>query len=133
MKTILIKEQSEIENIINACDYCVLTLNGADGFPYAIPMNFSYHNNRILLHSAPFGSHIENIQRDNRVTVMFCTKGEIVYQHIHVACSYRMRAQSVVCQGRVHFIENETEKMDLMNSFMHKYTNNSFKYSKPAI
>lgn len=133
MKTIIIENKTEIEEIIRSCKHCVVSTVSPDGSPYSVPMNFAYADNQIILHSAPTGTHLSHIQHNNQVCVVFCTDGHLVYQHKEVACSYRMRAQSVICKGPVSFIENDDDKIELMNKLMKHYTSNEFTYSKPAI
>lgn len=133
MKTITLTDKTEIEEIIRSCKHCVVSTVSPDGLPYSIPMNFAYTNNQIILHSAPIGTHLNHIQHNNQVCVVFCTDGHLVYQHKEVACSYRMRSKSVICKGRVSFIESDEDKIQVMNMLMKHYTANEFKYSKPAI
>lgn len=133
MKTINIESKEEIEAIINSCKHCVVSTVSIEGMPYSVPMNFVFHNGQLILHSAPTGTHLQNIENNNSICAVFCTDGKLVYQHKEVACSYRMRAQSVVCFGKVSFVENIDDKILLMNRLMAHYTQNEFNYSKPAI
>lgn len=133
MKTIAIDSKSEMEAIIRSCKHCIVSTVSPEGMPYSVPMNFAYHDDKIILHSAPTGTHLQNIEQNNNVCIVFCTDGTLVYQHKEVACSYRMRAESVICFGKVSFVESMEEKMEFMNKFMTHYTQNEFKYSKPAI
>lgn len=133
MKTIALNNKTEIEAIISSCKHCVVSTVSPEGMPYSVPMNFCYQNEQIILHSAPTGTHLTNIEQNNNICVVFCTDGTLVYQHKEVACSYRMRAESVICFGKVTFVEAVEEKILLMNKFMDHYTQNEFKYSKPAI
>jgi len=133
MKTEYIENRSEMEAIITSCKYCVLSTVSPEGYPYSVPMNFAFDNGKIILHSAPTGTHLQHIEKNNTVCVVFCTDGKLVYQHKEVACSYRMRAESVVCFGKVSFIESDEDKLQIMNKFMVHYTQNEFTYSKPAI
>lgn len=133
MKTINIESRTEIDEIIKSCKHCVVSTVSVEGMPYSVPMNFAYHDNKIILHSAPTGTHLKNLEQNNNVCVVFCTDGKLVYQHKEVACSYRMRAQSVVCFGKVRFVENAGDKETILNKLMAHYTDNKFKYSKPAI
>ncbi len=133
MKTISIDNKTEIESIINSCKHCIVSTASPDGMPYSVPMNFAYHEGEVILHSAPEGTHIENIKQNNNVCIVFCTDGTLVYQHKEVACSYRMRARSVLCFGKVNFVETTEAKILVMNKLMAHYTDNEFKFSKPAI
>ncbi len=133
MKTISIDNKAEIETIISSCKHCVVSTVSPEGLPYSVPMNFAYHNGQIILHSAPTGTNLKNIEQNNNICVVFCTDGTLVYQHKEVACSYRMRSESVICFGKVRFVEALEDKMLLLNKLMAHYTQNEFKYSKPAI
>lgn len=133
MKTVKISDLAEMEEIIRSCKVCLAGINDPDGSPYLFPMNFAYIDGRIILHSAPEGTHLSLIASDNRITISFCTDGNLVYQHKNVACSYRMDSKSVVCRGKVRFIEDINEKENLLNIFMSHYTEGHFKYSLPAL
>jgi len=133
MRTSFITEKTELEEIIHQCDVCFIGLIDRDGSPYVIPMNFGYADGEIILHSGPEGKHISLLALDNRITVTFCSDRKLVHQHPDVACSYSMFSKSVVCKGRVTFIEDLVEKEKAMNLTMKNYTDRTFKYSKPAI
>ena len=133
MKTISIVEKAAMLDIISACEICHIGMVAADGSPYVIPMNFALHGSDIILHSAPFGTHLTCLAKDNRLCVTFTTSGKLVYQHEKVACSYRMDSKSVVCKGKVSFVEELEEKEQLLNVFMKKYSEKTFTYSLPAL
>lgn len=134
MKTLKITSNSEIEDIIRSCEFCTISINDVNGYPYLAPMNFAYHDQKIILHSAPEGTHLQLLEAtDGKITICFCTNGKLVYQHKKVACSYRMNASSVVCKGTVSFIDDTAEKENYLNILMAHYTHDSFKYSEPAL
>lgn len=133
MRTSVITDRKEQEDIISQCDVCFVGITEADGTPYVIPMNFGYADGVIILHSAPEGKNISLLELNNKVCVTFCTERKLVYQHPDVACSYSMNARSVVCKGSVLFIEDLAEKESALNLTMKNYTDRPFKYSKPAL
>ena len=133
MRTSFITDKKEIDEIIHQCDVCFIGLTERDGSAYVIPMNFGYAAGELILHSGPEGKHINLIGIDNRICVTFCSERKLVYQHPDVACSYSMLSKSVVCKGKVTFIEDLTEKEAAMNLTMKNYTDKTFKYSKPAL
>jgi len=133
MRTSFITDKKEIEEIIHHCDVCFIGLTERDGSAYVIPMNFGYAEGEIILHSGPEGKHISLIGIDNRICITFCSERKLVYQHPDVACSYSMLSKSVVCKGRVTFIEDLADKENAMNLTMKNYTDKTFKYSKPAL
>ena len=133
MKTINIDKEEEIFEIIDGCAICHIGLNDEENGPYVLPMNFARNGDHIILHSAPHGSHLNLLSKDQRMCVTFTTPGSLVYQHEKVACSYRMDSKSVVCRGRVEFVEDLAQKEELLNIFMRKYSERSFSYSLPAL
>ena len=133
MRTTVLTDKKEIEEIISQCDVCFVGITEADGTPYVIPMNFGYGGGDIILHSAPEGKNISLLALSNRVCVTFCSDRKLVYQHPDVACSYSMLSKSVLCKGSVSFIEDLAEKEVALNLTMKNYTDRPFKYSKPAL
>ena len=103
MKTVIIENKEQVEEIISRCDICFVGITDLEGNPYVIPMNFGYQDGVIYLHSGPTGSSIDMLAKNNRVCITFSVDHELVFQHPKVACSYRMRAKSVICKiGRAH-------------------------------
>lgn len=133
MKAINSNLREDAEKIIRKCKVCFVGFADTDGTPYVIPMNFGYHDGVLYLHSAPNGTHIDILSRNNRVCITFNNGHKLVNQHPDVACSYSMRADSVLCRGKVEFIEEIEEKTRLMNVMMGQYTDKEFTYSLPAI
>ena len=133
MRTSFITEKTKLEEIIHQCDVCFIGLTERDGSAYVIPMNFGYAAGELILHSGPEGKHVNLISIDNRICVTFCSVRKLVNQHPDVACSYSMLSKSVLCKGKVTFIEDLTEKEAAMNLTMKNYTDKTFKYSKPAL
>ncbi len=134
MRTLFINDTKEIEEIINSVDHCFVGLIDDNGAPYVFPMNFAYMDGKIILHSGPHGSNIRFIEKDNRACITFSTEGNaLMFQHKDVACSYSVEAKSVICKGRIEFIEDFNEKYELINLFMKRYVERTFKISTPAI
>ncbi len=132
MKTIYITEKETIEQTIAHCDICYVGMVDGD-IPYVIPMNFGYKNGVIYLHSAPEGRSIRILEKNNRVCITFSTGHRLAFQHPQVACSYRMKARSVIAQGNVRFIEDFDKKVEALDIIMKQYSEKEFKYSDPAV
>ena len=133
MKTYVLTELVDMERIINDCKICFVGVNDGNNSPYVFPMNFAYFNHEIILHSAPTGTHLDLISKNNLVTLTFCSEGKIVFQHPDVACSYRMDSKSVICRAEVEFVDELTLKEELLNQLMSKYSDKKFTYSLPAL
>lgn len=133
MKTVTIEDKKRIEEIIAACDVCYVGMVDKEGNPYVIPMNFGYKDEILYLHSGQTGSSIEMLSRHNQVCITFCTRQELAYQNVQVACSYRMKGSSVICRGKVSFPEDMQEKREALDILMKQYTDRTFTYSDPAV
>ena len=133
MKTITITDPVQIEEIIRKCAYCTVGITDLEGNPYIIPMNFAYHDGVVYLHSGPEGGKLEMVERHPQVCINFCEGHELVYMHRQVACSYSMKSRSVVCRGKVRFIEDMDEKRQILDMFMKQYTENECGYAEPAV
>ena len=132
MKTVIIEDKQRVEEIISRCDICFVGITDQEGNPYVIPMNFGYQEG-VILHSGPTGSSIDMLKRNNNVCITFSTDHELVFQHPKVACSYRMKAKSVICRGKVGFIEDMDSKREALNIIMKHYSSREFVYSDPAV
>lgn len=133
MKTYTINELQEIESIIAQCKVCYIAMNGEDGYPYTIPMNFAYQNRTFYFHSGPEGKKTELLKINNKVCISLYVGEELIYQHAAVACSYSMISKSVMCRGKVGYVESFDEKIACLNLIMKQYSNRSFEYGKPAV
>ena len=52
----------DCQEILKAAEYGTIATMGEDGYPYAVPVNFIYHNGSIYFHCAKEGHKLENIQ-----------------------------------------------------------------------
>lgn len=133
MKTVIIQEKEKVEEIVSRCDICYVGITDLSGDPYVIPMNFGYRDGVIYLHSGPTGSALDMLKHNNRVCITFSIDHQLVFQHPKVACSYRMKAKSAICRGKVSFIEELAEKRQALNIIMQHYSSREFVYSDPAV
>ena len=133
MKTLQHDDKKLIEEVIRDCDICFIGMADTDGTPYVIPMNFGYQAGTLYLHSAQEGRSISILSRNPRLCVSFCSDRELLYQNEEVACSYRMRAKSVIAWGKVEYVEDFEAKVEALNIIMRQYSDREFKYGAPAV
>lgn len=81
MKTLIITEKEEIEQIIAKCTVCFVGLADTDLTPYVIPMNFGYKEGTVYLHSAQEGRSIDILSRNPQICITFSTDHALVFQH----------------------------------------------------
>ena len=95
----------------------VLAVNGEDGYPYAIPINFIYDETagRIYFHSSRTGYKLDAIKVCDKVC--FTAYGtEIVREE-----AWAPYMRSAVVFGRCRLLESTPETMALLKRFAMKY------------
>ena len=94
----------------------VLAVNGDDGYPYALPINFYYNetNNKIYFHSGKGGHKIDAIKSSDKVSFCVYDKG------YHKDGHWSLNIKSVVIFGRVRIVGDWTE--ELMVEFCKRFT-----------
>jgi hypothetical protein len=61
-----IKDKAEVERILTEAKVGRLGTS-SDGRPYVVPLSFTYHDRKIVIHGAKIGKKMENIARNPRV------------------------------------------------------------------
>lgn len=86
----------------------VLAVNGDDGYPYALPINFWYDSDsdRIYFHGAAEGHKIDAIDRDDKVS--FCVMNE---GYIEKESGWKRIITSVITFGRMKHVEDPEQQL----------------------
>ena len=128
-----ITDQTEIDEIINKCQVCYVSMVDENNLPYVLPFNFGYINGVIFLHSAQKGLKIDILRKNPSVCIAFSTDHQLRHQSESVACSYSMKYRSVLAFGKVEFIDDMDQKVEFMNQVMSHYTDKEFTYNAPSL
>jgi uncharacterized protein len=129
----IITKQWEKDEIISKCDCCYIGMIDENNLPYVVPFNFGYKDMTIYLHSGQIGKKINILRKNNNVCIAFSTGHGISSQNENVACSYIMSYKSVICYGKVEFIEDYDKKIEALDLIMKQYVSRDFKYSEPSV
>ena len=94
----------------------VLAVNGDDGYPYALPINYYYDetNNKIYFHSGKQGHKIDAIKNSDKVSFCVYDKGYKRDGH------WSLNIKSVIIFGRIQFVNDWTD--ELMLNFCKRFT-----------
>ncbi len=95
----------------------VLAVNGDDGYPYCMPINFLYDEaeNRIYFHGARAGHKLDSITNSDKVCLT-------VYGNESIKdLDWAPYVQSTIVFGRCHVIENQTEAIEYVRKMARKY------------
>lgn len=93
----------------------VLALSGHDGYPYAVPLSYVYHNGKLYFHSAQSGYKLDAIQANPKAS--FCVIGQ---DHV-VPPEYTTYFRSVIAFGTVRVLEDEAEKREAIEALSLRY------------
>lgn len=95
----------------------VLSVNGDNGYPYAIPINYLYDekNNRIIFHSSKVGHKVDSLKKSDKVCFTVFGNETIKEE------KWAPFLQSVVVFGRCRFVEEKEETLRLVKQFALKY------------
>ena len=95
-----------------------------NGYPQIIPMNFSFVNNTVYMHSFPRGEKLENIKKNSKVGFEVDRELEFLpsyFSHPTNASQADTLYISVVIKGESVLVEDEAEKALALNEMMKKY------------
>lgn len=120
-----ITDSRQIEAFLMEQRWGVLSLHGDDGYPYAVPLNYLYAENRIYFHSAPAGRKLD-LLRDDDPPVQFTVVKEYAYipsyaSGAEMACSASQFFKSVLIRGRAVAIEALPEKIAILEGLMRAF------------
>lgn len=93
----------------------VLAVLGDDGYPYTVPINYTYFNNAIYFHCALSGHKIDAIEACGKVSFCVIDKDDVVPDR------YTSYYRSVVAFGRAHIVEDDEEKLASLRNLGDRY------------
>lgn len=122
-----VKNISEILEIIERCEVCRVALNGDDGYPYIVPLNFGHCQENggtvLYFHCAMQGKKLDLIKMDNRASFEMDCSCELVPRDFEGECT--MAYESVIGRGRVEFVGDE-DKIKALEVLMRHYHKGEF-------
>lgn len=106
--------------ILTAGDYGVLATLGADGYPYAIPVNYTVDGNAVFIHCGRGGHKLENLAHEARVSFTVTTLAEVVPHE------FKTRYLSVVAFGRAQLVQDPEEKRTALYALLRRFSPDHF-------
>ena len=101
--------EETIETLRNNTEGILATLN-PDGSPHAIPMNYAYADNQIIMHCAKTGHKIDNIKQNNKVCFTV-VGGYDLDKSGRAASGWNIYYRCVDIFGKATFIEEGTYEL----------------------
>lgn len=94
----------------------VLAVNGDDGYPYALPINFYFDEkgNKLYFHSGKVGHKLDAIANSDKVSFCVYDKG------YHKDGHWSLNIRSVIIFGRIRIVDDWSD--ELMVNFCKRFT-----------
>ncbi len=102
--------------VLNRGTSGVLAVSGEDGYPYAVPLSYVYHDNKIFFHCAKAGHKLDAIARNEKVSFCVVDKDQIVPE------KYTTYFRSVIVFGKARILDNEDEKRNALEILAARYS-----------
>lgn len=114
LKDRVVSDDKAIE-IIKKGSYGVLSTTGEDGYPYGVPLNYTYFDNCICFHCAQEGHKLDNILFNDKVSFCVVTKSDVLGNE------FDTDYESAIAFGKATVITSDSEKRDILLSVLNKY------------
>lgn len=93
----------------------VLALQGDDDYPYAVPLSYVYHDDKIYFHCAKTGHKLDAIEKNNKVSFCVIDADDVKSEE------FTTYFRSVILFGKAHILEGD-EKRRTLEILAKKYT-----------
>ena len=110
--------ESESISILEKATSGTLALLGDGGYPYAVPISFVYHDGKLYFHGALSGHKVDAVSNCDKASFCVIDQDEVHGER------YTTFFRSVIAFGRIHIIENETEKLEAARLLGNRYNPN---------
>ncbi len=94
----------------------VLAVSGDDGYPYAVPLSYAYHDSKIFFHCAKTGHKIDSIARNEKASFCVIDKDSVVPEE------YTSYFRSVIVFGKARIIEDEAQARNAIERLAKRYS-----------
>jgi len=122
-----ITSRQDINAIIRSTT--VMHLGLADNnIPFIVPVFYAYDGGVLYFHSAQVGTKIEILKRNN--TVCFEISVDQGFIEHDLACDFEAKHRTVIGLGKASFIEDEAEKITVLDLIVGRFSDKKFEYPK---
>jgi len=110
--------QEESIGILMKATSGTLALAGDQGYPYAVPISYVYADGSLYFHSALAGHKVDAIRNCDKASFCVIEQDEVKPER------YTTFYRSVIAFGRIHIVEEETEKWRIARLLGNRYNPN---------
>lgn len=102
--------QEECKRVLRCGSYGILACAGDDGYPYAVPLNYIWHNGALYFHCAKAGHKMDAIAREPKVSFCVVEKSDVAPERF--TTYYR----SVIAFGHARVVADADEAFDALTA-----------------
>jgi hypothetical protein len=117
-------QDNEMLNLLTEINYGVLGTISSNGYPYTVPLNYIFHNNKIYFHCAKIGHKIDNILFNDKVSFTVVGEEQIIPEE------FSTKYKSITLFGRAKVIPWNKE---ILFEIIKKYSPNHLLEGKEYI
>lgn len=131
-----LKSHEDIMQVFKDSDVCRLAFNDdKEGVPYILPLNFGYSEDEegnvyLYFHGATEGYKYDVIARDPRASFEMDCSHQLHSDEEKGFCT--MAYRSVIGRGRIEFVEDRQEKLQILSIITDKYHIKHFAFNPEA-
>ena len=126
-----VTELTKIREILEKCKVCRIAIRDSEGL-YIVPMSFGWElcggNLTLFLHSAKEGRKVNSFRKG--CDAAFETDCDITLKEGGTACQYGCCYASLIGNGRIESVEDDTEKARALGIMMKCQTGRDFDFTK---
>lgn len=93
----------------------VLALLGDGGYPYAVPMSYTWTNGKLYFHCAKTGHKIDAVRFCDKASFCVIDSDEVVPE------KYTTHYRSVIVFGKIHVLEDDGDRRAALEELGRKY------------
>lgn len=105
-------------DILSAATHGVLAVHGDEDYPYAVPMSYVLHDEKLYLHCATAGHKLDAMKSNEKVSFCVVTQDEIVPE------TYSTDYLSVIVFGKACIMDDPAEKRAAIARLAMRYAPN---------
>ena len=108
--------EQECERILEKATSGVLSVLGDDGYPYGVPMSYSYKEGKLYFHCMPRGHKFDAVRNYEKVSFTVIETDQVVPEE------FTTYFRSVIVFGKVRIEEDPQKKREALMYLVEKYS-----------
>jgi len=119
--------EKEVDSILSKHSSGVLAVHGENGYPYTIPISYTFDNGYLYFHSANEGHKIDAIRNNDKVSFCVIDQDDVIQQ------TFTTNYRSVVVFGRATIVTDALHRQIALESLVKKYSPDFIREGKQEI